>query len=218
MIIHPAKQGAPEWIAARIGLPTASNFDQIVTPGGKASTSAAKYLAQLAAEWFLGCSLDDIETPYMERGTQLEASAVAWYELATDSDTQEVGLCLLDDGSAGASPDRLVGEDGALEIKCQSPQVHMQYVLGGIGSKYRVQVQGQLWVTGRKWCDLCSFHPTLPRAKVRIERDDEFIASLEREVGKFVADLAAARERLAVDKSERDAVVAEVSANGDHGF
>ena len=37
------EQGSNEWIAARLGLPTASNFDKIITPGGKLSTSSRKY-------------------------------------------------------------------------------------------------------------------------------------------------------------------------------
>lgn len=205
MKIIECEQGSPEWINARIGLPTASNFDKIITPTGNASKSADRYLGKLAAEWFLGQCLDDFERPFMQRGTDLESSAVAAYEINNDVDTVKVGLCMLDDGSAGASPDRLVGDDGLLEIKCPSAEVHMMYVLGGPPDDYFVQIQGQLWVTGRKWCDLLCFHPTLPSVSKRYTRDEKFIERLAVEVVKLTARLAAAKDKLAGDKSEHDA-------------
>jgi hypothetical protein len=57
------------------------------------------------------------------------------------------------------------------------------------------QVQGQLWLTGRRWCDFVSFDPTVPEnARLfieRIERDDQYIADLEAAVSAFLAEVAA---------------------------
>jgi hypothetical protein len=80
---------------------------------------------------------------------------------------------------------RLVGEDGLLEIKCPSAPNHVLYMLEGVGAKYRPQVHGQLWITGRKWADKVSYHPVIPAVVVRVERDEKIIAAIAREVGAF---------------------------------
>ena len=205
MIVVQCEQNSSEWVRARLGLPTASNFDLIVTRSGKASSSADKYLAKLAAEWFLGQSLDDYQSGFMERGHDLEPQAIAAYEFAHDVDVQRVGLCLRDDRSAGASPDGLVGSDGLLEIKNRGAASHMLAVLNGPDNDHFVQVQGQLWVCERKWVDLQLSHPSLPHVTRRYERDEDFIAILAAEVGKFAKRLADAKAKLAKDKAAYDA-------------
>jgi predicted phage-related endonuclease len=204
MIEVKCEQGSPEWIAARIGLPTASNFDMIITPTGKASEQMPKYLAKLAAEYFLDVSLDEAVSQFMERGSEMEAEAVRRYEFDMDVEARKVGLCMTDDGKAGASPDRLVGDDGLLEIKCPSAVVHMEHLLGGVTAEYRVQVQGQLWVTGRKWCDLLFYNPVLPHVRTRFDRDDEFIDVLATRVLAFAERLDAAKARLAPLKAKQN--------------
>lgn len=204
MKIIDCKQGTQEWLDARLGIPTASAFDRIITKTGKPSASADRYLGKLAAEWFLGESLDDFASPFMERGTSMEASAVKFYEFTGDVATKPVGFVVRDDGRVGASPDRLVGDDGLLEIKCPSAEVHMTYVLGGVTDEYKVQQQGQLWICEREWCDLLCYHPVLPRATARIYRDEAFIKTLAELIDEFLARLEQAKARLAGDKAERD--------------
>lgn len=218
MRIIDVKQGTPEWLIARLGIPTASNFDRIVTKTGKASAQADEYIARLAAEWFLGQSLDEDATEFMQRGIDLEPEAVRFYEFSKDVLTTECGLCITDDGRAGASPDRLVDDDGLLEIKCPAAVTHMGYVIGGITDKYKVQTQGQLWVTGRAWVDLLSYHPTLPRATVRFERDEKFIALLEEEVGKFAERLAAVMVNLTDRNAEHERAREMAAETSDHDF
>ena len=205
MKIIECEQGTPAWVAARIGRPTSSNFDAIVTKSGTPSKSADRYLAKLAAEWFLGQSLDEGRTQFMERGTAMEAEAVRFYEWERDTDTVPVGLCLTDDGRAGASPDRLVGDDGLVEVKCPSAEVHMSYLLGNPPGDYFVQQQGQLWVTGRAWVDLLCYHPTFPKVLVRSYPDAEFIETLAKYVGALCDKLDAAKAKLADAKAAHDA-------------
>lgn len=209
-------QGTPEWIAARIGVATASSFDEIITPKTcEPSKSQHGYMARLLAEWFLNVSLDDYVSEFMARGREMEAEARGWYEFETDHTAQQVGFCLRDDGRSGASPDSLVDEDGALEIKCPSAVTHMGYLLDhGASAKaaYRCQCQGQLWVLERRWVDLLLFHPTLPRLIVRVERDDKFIAALESCVTTFCWTLDALKERFA---DQREAHLEAVAAEGD---
>jgi hypothetical protein len=127
----------------------------------------------------------------MQRGSEHEAEAVAYYELERSIDSVTVGFITNDEGTIGASPDRLIGDDGLLEIKVPSPGTHVGYLLNeaGAGDHYKAQTQGQLWVTGRKFVDVMSYCPGLPEALVRFERDEGFIARLAAAVSEFSSRL-----------------------------
>lgn len=209
MRIIAVEQGTDEWKAARLGIPTASCFDLIVTKTGKASTSAKKYKARLLGEWYTGCPADDYVSPYMQRGSSMEKAAVDYYAFTTGSRVEKVGLCVTDDGLIGASPDRLVDDDGLLEIKCLSAENHILNLTGKDTSlDHRPQVQGQLYVTGRKWCDLLFYHPTIRSIVRRVERDEKYLAILDRELRAFVEDMKAKRAELDATrpKYEEDSV------------
>ena len=220
MKIIDVPQGSPEWLHARIGVVTASNMERIITPGGKPckSTTCDRYLARLATEWFLGQSLDEEASDFMERGTDMETEARRWYEFEREVAVENVGLCLRDDGRVGASPDGLVGDGGLVEFKCPSAEVHMMHVLDGEPEVYRVQCQGQLWITGRDWVDLCFFNPALPKVIVRVERDDEFIDALSKATDAFLLRLDAAKARLLPEKLVRDRAVEEAALADSHPF
>lgn len=199
MKVHACIQGSEEWHALRLGVPTASNFDKIITPkAGKPSAQAEGYMLDLLAEMVLGHPLEKIKTEWMKRGNELEAEAVDYYEFQTDQETTPVGFITNDAGTIGASPDRIVSKELLLECKCPSPGEHLAYVLGksGVDAEYRVQLQGQLYVTECKAVDIISYHPHMPHAIVRVERDEEFIKLLDAELHKFVTKLAEKREEL----------------------
>ncbi len=89
-----------------------------------------------------------------------------------------------------------MADDGLVEIKCPLTATHLETLLGAAPpSKYLAQMQWQMAVTGRAWCDFVSYDPRLPldmRLFVRrIARDDRRIAELEREVGTFLAEIDA---------------------------
>jgi hypothetical protein len=67
----------------------------------------------------------------------------------------------------------------------------MCYLMSGDGAyqDYKVQVQGQLWISERDWVDVFSYHPELPPAIVRMERDENFIAQLAALVEEFSREL-----------------------------
>jgi hypothetical protein len=190
MIRLDVEQGSAEWLAARLGIPTASQFHRILTPKTmKLSDQATGYACQLLAEQILGHEVDGASGTFMARGSILEAKAVEWYELERDVDTEKVGFVLRDDRRVGCSPDRLVGVDGLLEIKVPSAAVHVSYLLDDDGIGYRAQCQGQLWLTGRAWIDTLSFSPDMPNALVRVQRDEEFIGKLAAAVEQFISML-----------------------------
>lgn len=195
MIHHAVAQGSTEWLMLRLGRPTASEFHRLVTPTGKPSSQADGYCNRLLGELILGRPLEQDVFPWMERGKLLEDNARKFYELDRGIDTDTAGFCTTDDGLIGASPDAFVGEDGLLEIKCPSPDVHVGYLLDaarGPDAKYMPQVQGQLLVTDRAWVDIVSYHPEMPAAIVRVTRDEKFIGILREELKKFL-DLLDAR-------------------------
>jgi len=181
------EQGTDEWLAARLGIPSASMYAKIITTQGKWSTQADSYINQLVAEKLTGETTPFYQNEHMIRGTELEPDARQLYEFITGSEVQQVGFCLHDTLEAGASPDGLIGEDGGLEIKCPAPATHVEYLRGDkLPSKYKQQVMGCLWITGREWWDFMSYHPNMKPLIVRVERDEDYIAELEACVSKAV--------------------------------
>jgi hypothetical protein len=197
IILDHFEQGSAEWMAARVGIPTASQFDKIITPKTmQLSASSAKYANQLIAEQLLGVPIEDFGSAFIQRGNFLEKRAVSYYELQRECDTQAVGFVLRDDRRSGASPDRLVGENGLLEIKCPSAPNHIEYLLDKDGIGYKTQVQGQLWIAEREWSDTLSFNPDMPPALVRQYRDEKYIKALAAAVDQFLAFLDETKVKL----------------------
>ncbi len=197
MITLDVAQGSLEWFAGRCGVPSASNFDKIVTTKGEPSKSATKYLWQLAGERITGKAEETYQNAAMQRGIELEAEAVGLYEMI-NAKTTEVGICYPDERKlVAASPDRLVGKDGLLEIKCPLIYTHVGYLLDGtLPTDYFQQVQGQLYVTGRKWVDFMSHYPGMKPLIIRVKRDEKFIACLDAELAKFVSELQSVTEKI----------------------
>ncbi len=180
MRLIECEQGSEEWLKARLGVPSASNFSKLITMKGTLSTQAKAYVDALVAETITGESTYVKVTDAMQRGTELEPYARERYFYETGNSVEEVGFCLHDDYQAGASPDGLIGEDGGLEIKCPLGGTMVSYLrVGRLPSKYWQQVQGCLHITGRKWWDFMAYHPDMKPLIVRVERDEAFIAALD---------------------------------------
>ena len=179
MIILDVEQGTEEWLQARLGVPTASNYSKIITSTGKPSAQADKYINDLVAQKLTGEIPEMFKSDAMQRGNDLEPQARAYYEFMTDNVVEEVGLILNYDG-AGCSPDGLIGDDGGLEIKCPLGATHVSYLRANkLPTEYVQQVQGCMYITGRSWWDFVSFHPDMESMIIRVERDDEFIEKLD---------------------------------------
>ena len=124
----------------------------------------------------MGEPFQQFETEWTEWGKICEPKAREYYGFNRDIDVAEVGLIYRDEGRmVAASPDGLAGDDGLIEIKCPSPEKHLLYLArGALPREYIGQVQGQLWVTGRKWVDFMSYYPDLPTLIVRVEPDEKY--------------------------------------------
>jgi len=198
MRLHNVEQGSGDWMMIRCGIPTASEFHKILTPTGKLSAQSEDYGNRLIAERITGKPEEDFGgSKWTDRGKELEPFAVKFYEVQNDVETVAVGFCTNDEGTIGASPDRLVGEDGLLEIKCPAPHTHVEYMTKQeVDKGYWPQIQGQLYVTGRKWVDWMSYHPEMPPVVIRVERDEEYIKKLADCLAAFNTILEEKRKRI----------------------
>lgn len=198
-IIYNCEQGSTEWFALRTGVPTASSFDKILTKSGKKSASQERYMYKLLAERMMSHPCFEFMSDFMKRGKEMEARAVDYFEMQKNVDTYPIGFIGNDAKTWGASPDRGIGEDGLLEVKVPKDETHAMYLLGSgsVLDEYRVQAFGQLWVSGRSYTEVISWHPEMPKAIVRTERDEAFIRLLEEAVLEFSAKLEAKALELA---------------------
>lgn len=188
MKIYDFEQRSEEWFAIRCGKPTASSFDKIVTAKGEPSKQSQKYLYKTAGEHIAGIAEETYQSAAMLRGIELEEEARNLYEMITGREITQVGFCVED--GCGCSPDGLVGDDGMIEIKCPIISTHVGYLLDNkLPTDYIQQVQGQLLVTGRKWCDFVSHYPGLKPLIIRVERDEKFIGLLSIELKLFTDNL-----------------------------
>ena len=178
-------QGTEEWLKARLGVPSASNFSKVVTTKGQRSTSFMGYVNALIAEKLTGDPTYVKITEPMERGTSLEDEARAMYQLIEEVDVRQVDFIKHPNMEVGCSPDGLIdvkcdrGLIGGLEIKCPLQGTHVEYLRAGkVPSKYMLQVQGCMFVTGRGYWDFMSYHPKMKPLIVRTYRDDDLINEL----------------------------------------
>jgi len=190
-------QRSDEWYATKLGKVSSSRIADLMAKikSGGSSASRANYLAELALERLTGVTQDGFESPAMIWGRETEPAARAAYCFNNDVDVEEVGF--IDHPTVpltGCSPDGLVGATGLVEIKCPNPATHMETLLSkSIPQKYSLQMQFQMWVTGREFCDYVSFDPRFPVEmrywQSHVQRHDATIKTIAQEVADFQADL-----------------------------
>jgi putative phage-type endonuclease len=190
------EQRTAEWFQARVGKATASRFKDVMAKLKNGSPAAARinYLVDIATERLTKSATPHYSNSAMQWGVTHEASARIVYEQRRQLQVEETGFIQHQELDAGASPDGLVDWDGLIEIKCPyNSSVHVMTWMDGMPEDHVAQVQGQLWITGRQWCDFISFDPRMPPALQlyveRIGRNDSYIAGLETEIRKFLIDV-----------------------------
>ena len=205
MILETSDQRTEDWYAARLGKATASRFkDAIATKKqtekqkkeglpGDPMQAQLDYMTELVVERLTGQRVQKYVTAAMQWGDHEPAARTA-YERITGRIVEETGFVAHDTLMAGCSPDGLIDWDGLIEIKCPfNTANHIETLLNGMPSDHIPQVQGQMWITGREWCDFVSYDPRMPEALQlhvqRIQRDEAFIADLERRVTSFLAEV-----------------------------
>lgn len=182
MKIHKVKQKTDEWFKLRLEYPfTASDAQSIGSQGKGLETLCWEKIAERLSK----SDKNRLSNEHTERGEELEPQARRIYELETGYKVSEVGFITNKKYPlAGASPDGLVDsirKFGLLEIKCFDDAKHLRFTVEKeIESKYQWQMQMQMLITERKWCDFVAFNPNFERSLVivRVERDEDKIKDL----------------------------------------
>lgn len=197
-MIDPTKveQGSTEWLQLRLGCVSASTVADVMAKGKSGeSATRQKLKLRLAAERLTGQVQESFSSPAMDWGREQEQFAAMAYEA-------ERGVFLDKTGWhphivikwLGVSPDRLLGDDGLVEIKCPNSSTMVAWMSDDkIPTEYIKQIQAQLWVTGRRFCDFVAFDPRLPKRRQlwikRVERDEALITTMEAEVTTFLSEV-----------------------------
>ena len=185
------EQGSAEWFAARMGIPTASEFATVMAKGrdGGRSVTRDKYMRQLAGEVLTEePAPEGYSNGFMERGKLLEEDARSLFAFMHDVEPELIGF--IRNGRKGASPDSLIGSDAGLEIKTAIPAVQIERLQQNrIPPEYVAQVQGSLWVSEREHWHFMSYCPKLPPLIVRVGRDETYIKRLSDAVDAFNEEL-----------------------------
>lgn len=182
MQIIDVEQGTEEWHKCRMGIPTASNFNKLITSTGRQSESLKNYAIYLASEMLVYKNDEDFKSSVMEHGIETENDAIQAYQEYSLNPVKRIGF--MREKNYGYSPDGLIGKDGLIEVKCPLQKNHAKYLAENkLPTQYVQQVQGGLFVSGRMWCDFVSFHPYFKADKKlfvkRVFRNEEFIKELD---------------------------------------
>jgi len=189
------EQGSDAWHQLRLGKVTASRVSDVMAKIKTGESASRKnYRAELVVQRLTGLPSESFTNAAMEWGTATEPMARIAYEIAKEVLVEQVGFIEHPTiAMFGCSPDGLA-HDGMIEIKCPNSATHIEYLTDNKApAKYINQMQCQMAVTGRKWCDFVSFDPRLPEDLqlfvVRVPRDDKYIGTMEVEVVEFLTEV-----------------------------
>lgn len=135
---HNVEQQTPEWHHVRKGKITGTKAKAIMgTPRARKDA-----IYEIVSERLtVGVPHMDYENP-MERGNRLEPDAIAMFELETSKNVERVGFLLHEDNPFIAnSPDGIIGETEAVEVKCFGGKNHVKlWLTDEVPSEYLWQV------------------------------------------------------------------------------
>jgi predicted phage-related endonuclease len=198
-------QGSAEWYSARVGKATASRMGDIMgrlikpradNPNGY-TQSYFKYQRELLIERLTGLPAQHFVSAAMEWGADAEEMAAQEYDRRNKVFTDQCGFFEHPTiPGTGASPDRLVGEDGLVEIKDPTTGTHIETLLDGTyNDDYRYQMVWECECSGRAWADFVSFDPRLPENlryyQERFVPPPELLEDMRAKVKIFLAELDA---------------------------
>lgn len=177
MIIHKCEQGSESWHEIKLGRFTGTRIKNLMST--KSTASYQNTIAEVVAEILTHSKEENYVNEDMQRGIDLEPEAANYYNgIYESSELEEIGFCEPEESDysdyTGVSPDRLVNSDGLVEIKCPKAKTHFNYIKSGkLPNEYKWQVQHQLFITGKKWCDFMSYYPGLKPFIIRVFPDSE---------------------------------------------
>ena len=169
------------WHSLRTGRVTSSNF------GGAISLATRNVEPSMSFLNYLLKTKDISNIPAIKYGIDNESVAIREYEQEFGCKVEKCGIFMDTCGYLGGSPDGLVGSDGIVEIKCPfrmkaSSNMADFHRLGFLkknskdqfevvtSHKYYHQIQGNLYLTKRKFCDFVVWTPQIMLC-IRISQD-----------------------------------------------
>lgn len=166
-----AQQRTEAWYEARKGLVTGSVAGAIL--GLDPNRSCHDVMRQLVRD-YCGAEREFEGNVATQYGTFNEPGAIFEYEMEMSAKVQPCGFFQRE--WLGASPDGLVGDFGLIEVKCPYRMRD-----GGLEHKklseqphYYAQVQIELYVTQREWCDFVQWSPDVMTVE-RVKPDHEWL-------------------------------------------
>ena len=216
-------QVSDRWWTVHRGIPSASNFDKIITPAkGDLSKQAEDYIDELISD--VMCQTPNyfterghpINSYAIQRGVDLEPEARRWLAYDAGLDVTEVGFCVNEDFTLGCSPDGVIGlkfveastgdwcgesyfdatAEGVAELKVPLLKTHAGYLRRGIlPVDYKPQAHGHLVVTGANFVEFVSYAREMPPLRIRVERD-EYTDKVSKATKDFVGMYKAALEKV----------------------
>jgi hypothetical protein len=198
LMLENIVQNTPEWKAEKLGKPSASRFNEILTATGAVSKQRDGYMYDLAAQVISGIYPEGFTSPAMEEGVRREEESRKLYEMIRGVTVKQVGIIYKDENRKYlCSPDGIVDDERGLELKNVLPRTQIKYLLSGqFPGDYHGQVQGSLFITGFKRWDFLSYSPGLPPFIIECRRDEKFISALAYELDAFTNELQAMIKRL----------------------
>jgi len=169
MIRHDVVQGSYQWHELRLGKVTSSRMKKVM------GANNLEVIDEIIAEEETGfCDdLDSYVSEDMQRGIDLEPMAVDQYVKLTGATVEEIGFVQCSElPLLGLSPDRFVGTEGALEVKCPKTKTHVKYIRQNqVPNDYKYQIFTYFLVNPDiQWVDFMSFDPRLEKKPVFIFR------------------------------------------------
>lgn len=198
--------GTEEWYAARLGKVTASRGACLLVNGKGPyglGDGALTYAAEVVAG-MMGIAPEEFSSADTEEGIRREPESIEAYEAQTFRLTEPGAFLLMPGTIIGATPDAFVGADGTLQAKNPRPKAHMETLLSRTVPKaYYTQIQWELMVTGREWCDFISYCPSFPASQqlviIRMEHDREWTSgTLMPRIENFLTYVNELKEKLGV--------------------
>jgi len=168
------QQRSQEWLNLRLGKVGGSESIGLTTTARMKSLIPLKVAELLTGEH----QGDDFVSKQMQYGIDTEPIARAEYEKQMFTSVTECGYITHEDYPLlGLSVDGLVGDVGAIEIKCPAPKAHIAIIVSGkVPTAYRPQL-AQTFVVNEtlEWIDFVSFNNTLkqrPMYIIKVSRQD----------------------------------------------
>lgn len=195
-------QRSEKWKAHRLVTLTGTRCASLM---GSAATRKT-LLVEMLREYLTASSKDFVKSKAMEKGVDDEPLAESAYSIYTGNTVEGSDSYIVkhNDPFCAVSPDGLIADDGAIEIKNLAEENHLKVILDGKPEKkYIWQMHWLMYVTGRKWCDYVGYCKELPCPADmwiwRLERDDKTIEQIDKMVAKFKTEFDQALIKLGFD-------------------